>query len=75
MDVSAGEATYRFNPIVVDGMMYVLAKNRSIVALDAATGKENWIHPNQGAVGDRGMSYWESADRRIAGCCTSMPAS
>ena len=25
--------------------MYVLAKNNSIVALDAATGKEIWTHP------------------------------
>jgi glucose dehydrogenase len=55
--------TYRFNPIVVDGVMYVLAKNLSVVALDAATGKEIWTHPNEGAVGDRGMNYWESADR------------
>jgi glucose dehydrogenase len=56
--------TYRFNPIVVDGVMYVLAKNLSLVALDAATGKELWTHENQGAVGDRGMNYWESADRK-----------
>src|SRR5436190_7544904 len=56
--------TYRFNPIVVDTVMYTLAKNLSIVALDAATGKEIWTHENQGAVGDRGINYWESADRK-----------
>jgi quinoprotein glucose dehydrogenase len=55
--------TYRFNPIVVDGVMYTLAKNMAVVALDAATGKEIWTHENQGAIGDRGMNYWESADR------------
>ncbi len=55
--------TYRFNPIVVDNVMYALAKNMSIVALDAATGKEIWAHEHQGAVGDRGINYWESADR------------
>jgi len=55
--------TYRFNPIVVDNVMFTLAKNLSIVALDAATGKEIWTHENQGAVGDRGINYWESADR------------
>src|SRR6185436_12638111 len=55
--------TYRFNPIVVDSVIYVLAKNLSVVALEAATGKEIWTHPNEGAVGDRGMNYWESADR------------
>src|SRR5262245_22566254 len=35
---------YFFNPLVVDGTMYVLAKNNSIVALDAVTGKEIWSH-------------------------------
>jgi len=56
--------TYRFNPIVVDTVMYTLAKNLSIVALDAATGREIWTHANQGGVGDRGINYWESADRK-----------
>ena len=59
---------YLFNPIVVDGVMYVLAKGRSIVALDAATGTELWAHRNEGAVGTRGISYWESedgSDRRL----------
>jgi quinoprotein glucose dehydrogenase len=55
--------TYRFNPVIVDGVMYVLAKNMSLVALDAATGKEIWTHENQGAIGDRGINYWESTDR------------
>src|SRR5437870_3009539 len=59
----AGEGTVRFNPIVADGVMYVLGANRSIVALDAATGREVWTHRNEGAVGDRGMNYWESKDR------------
>src|SRR5690242_10710778 len=35
---------YLFNPLVVDGTMYVLAKNNSIVALDAATGREIWVY-------------------------------
>jgi glucose dehydrogenase len=56
--------TYRFNPIVVDGVMYLLARNLSIVAVDASTGKEIWVHENQGAIGDRGINYWESADRK-----------
>ncbi len=56
--------TYRFNPVVVETTMYTLAKNMSIVALDAATGKEIWTHENQGQVGDRGINYWESADRK-----------
>ena len=61
---TADMRTYRFNPVVVDGVMYVLAKNMALVALDAATGKEVWTHDNQGGVGDRGINYWESADRK-----------
>jgi glucose dehydrogenase len=53
---------YSFNPLVVGNTMYVLAKGRSIVALDAATGRELWTHANEGAVGTRGMNYWRSAD-------------
>ena len=57
---------YLFNPIVVDNVMYVLAKDHSIVALDAATGKELWVHPTnvQGTLFPlRGINYWENADR------------
>jgi glucose dehydrogenase len=57
---------YFFNPLVVDGRMYVLAKNNSIVALDAATGQEIWNHPaepNTTAITNRGFNYWESKDR------------
>jgi glucose dehydrogenase len=33
---------YIFNPLMADGVLYVAAKRGSIVALDAATGKEMW---------------------------------
>jgi quinoprotein glucose dehydrogenase len=67
---STGDDTaYGFNPIVVGGTMYVIAKNNSIVALDAATGKELWDFPNAEPFGrHRGINYWESkdgADRRL----------
>ena len=77
-----GTGTFIFEPIVVDGVMYVLKAGTpppnappaqpggrgpqagtAIAALDAATGKELWVHPNMGAVGTRGMNYWESKDR------------
>src|SRR5215472_3318612 len=64
----SGPGTLLFDPIVVDGVMYVLANRNSIVALDAATGREIWSHLNTGAVGQRGFNYWESkdgSDRRI----------
>src|SRR6266404_8756772 len=57
---------YSFNPIVVDGVMYVLARNNSIVALDAATGLEVWTHaaePDTTLITSRGINYWESKDR------------
>ena len=58
------QAGYSFNPLVVDGVMYVLAKNNAIVALDAATGKELWLHENRrGKITTRGINYWESKDR------------
>ena len=57
-----------FNPIVVDGVMYVLAQfprpeGPAYVALDAATGEEIWRSPIEGQVGSRGVNYWESEDR------------
>ena len=57
---------YLFNPIVANGLMYVLAKNNSIVALDASTGKEVWVYapdPAAGIITNRGINYWESKDR------------
>jgi quinoprotein glucose dehydrogenase len=57
---------YLFNPIVVDQTMYVLAHNNSIVALDATTGKELWMHPTDPKttlITNRGINYWESVDR------------
>jgi quinoprotein glucose dehydrogenase len=65
---TADENFYHFNPIVAHGVMYVLAKNHSLVALDAATGKELWIHANLDGITRRGVNYWESEDgkdRRI----------
>jgi quinoprotein glucose dehydrogenase len=68
------ELTYTFCPLVVDNIAYVAAKQGSLVAVDAATGKELWVHPFGGTgrftgiAGQRGANYWESkdrADRRI----------
>jgi quinoprotein glucose dehydrogenase len=60
--------TYRFNPLVVDGVMYVLAHNNSMVALNAATGEEIWRHAHEGRVSTRGINFWQSedgSDRRL----------
>ena len=63
------EMSYTFCPLVVDNIAYVAAKQGALVALDATTGKELWVH-NFGAggrfsgiAGQRGANYWESKDR------------
>jgi quinoprotein glucose dehydrogenase len=55
---------YLFNPIIVDKVMFVLARNYSLVALDAESGKEIWIHENLAGISTRGIAYWESKDRK-----------
>ncbi len=76
-----GERSFVFNPVVVDGVMYVLARDNDIVALDAATGRELWARPHEGPVTARGINYWQSADgndRRLlylnAGMLTAIDA-
>jgi len=56
--------SYKFNPIIVDGIMYVLAKNNSLVAMDATTGKEIWIHANLRGIVQRGINFWQSRDKK-----------
>ncbi|MEJ7607544.1 MAG: pyrroloquinoline quinone-dependent dehydrogenase [Bryobacteraceae bacterium] len=57
---------YSFNPVVIEGMMFVLGRNNSLIALDPATGKEIWVHaaePDTKVITSRGINYWESKDR------------
>jgi quinoprotein glucose dehydrogenase len=59
------------NAIVADGVIYTHARNKSIVAIDAATGKEIWVHDGLTGLTSRGMNYWESKDgkdRRLIFC-------
>ena len=56
--------TVIFNPMIIDGVMYLQASNNTLAAVDAATGKERWRKQMQGTFGARGMNYWESADRK-----------
>jgi glucose dehydrogenase len=44
-------------PIVVNGIMYVIAGNR-VVALDADTGKELWSYQAPSTIGTRSVGYW-----------------
>ncbi len=54
---------FSFNPLIIDGIMYLVGKDSAIVALDAATGKPLWSHPVEGNPTNRGFNYWESKDR------------
>jgi quinoprotein glucose dehydrogenase len=57
------QEAYQFNPLIVDDTMYVLAKRNSLVALNAVTGEEIWIHAILRGIARRGINYWESKDR------------
>ena len=53
-----------FNPIVVDNAVYAVGRNSSLVALNATTGKEIWVHESLRGINSRGINYWESKDRK-----------
>lgn len=53
---------YTFAPLVVGNRAYVLAKSNSLVALDATTGKEVWIHSKMTGISNRGIAFWQSPD-------------
>jgi quinoprotein glucose dehydrogenase len=57
-----------FNPLVVRGVVYGRTHGTALVALDAATGKELWVHDGIEGFALRGVNYWESqdgSDRRL----------
>lgn len=62
--LGGGHYGFRYNPTIVDGVMYVVAPNvpDSLLALDAATGKEIWRTTFEGRIGNRGVTFWESED-------------
>jgi quinoprotein glucose dehydrogenase len=66
MYATGDERAYQFNPIIVDDVMYVLAKNSSLVAIDVRTRKELWIHANLRGITNRGINFWKSRDGRDA---------
>jgi quinoprotein glucose dehydrogenase len=56
--------SYNWNPLIVGDRMYVLARNNSLVALDATSGKEIWVHEALTGIAPRGINYWESKDHK-----------
>src|SRR6266508_1336694 len=58
------KGNFGFNPIVVDGVMYLLGPANAIVAVDASSGTQVWSHiVEDGTPGNRGINDWESKDR------------
>jgi quinoprotein glucose dehydrogenase len=53
-----------FNPVVVDDVLYTAGRAGSLVALDASTGTEIWVHEGLGGMTSRGLNYWQSDDGR-----------
>ena len=67
------DVSYTFSPLVVDNIAYFAAKQGSLVAVDASTGKPVWVHSftaagsgsrSSGIADQRGANYWESKDRK-----------
>jgi quinoprotein glucose dehydrogenase len=66
--VPGPSSKFGFNPLIVDGVMYILGRDDAIVALEATTGKQIWSHPVEGTPTDRGINYWQNksaSDRRF----------
>ena len=55
------DPSYTFSPIVIDNIAYFAAKQGSLVAVDAATGKELWAHTSNGPAEDLGAGEASAA--------------
>jgi len=51
-----------FNPLIVRGVVYGRGPKNSFVALDAATGRQLWMHEGPEGFNTRGVNYWETRD-------------
>lgn len=61
------KSRYAFAPLEAHGVVYAMAKGNAIVALEATTGRELWVHPTDAMtrlITNRGINYWESKDGR-----------
>lgn len=52
-------------PIIVDGTMYVVSAQQKVIALDAATGEEQWIFDSGVGTGaaSRGLTWWTDGEQ------------
>lgn len=55
---------YEFNPLIVDGLMYVATGGGALAALDPASGQELWkFKPAGPAYPSRGASFWRDPQK------------
>ncbi len=67
-DSGEGPGGTQTQPLVVGGVFYAVTPKHNIVALDAATGKQNWKFESgiTGRGANRGVAYWtEGGEKRI----------
>ncbi|HEY4155759.1 MAG TPA: c-type cytochrome, partial [Puia sp.] len=74
---TAAHSQIQCNPVIVNGIMYVVSPQLKLIALDAATGKQIWTYSPFDSIVDkktffilnncRGISYWSDGkeDERI----------
>ena len=67
--------TYRFNPVIVDGVMYVLAKNMALVALTRRRARKSGRTRTRAPSATVGSITGRAPTGRIAGCSSSTPGS
>ncbi len=72
-DSGEGPGGTQTQPLVAGGVLYAVTPTHKVVALDAATGKQNWRF-DSGIVGrgaNRGVAYWtEGSERRVFAAVT-----
>ena len=60
------QGTMQCNPLIIDGVVYLVDQRLRVFALDAATGNQRWSYdpsPNGNSSGGcRGFAHWKSAD-------------
>src|SRR6266853_1907806 len=57
-DPGAGGGRFQAQPIVVNGILYTVTPDSSLVALDGATGKLKWSWKSGERTSVRGLTYW-----------------
>ena len=62
-DVRPGSSQIQCNPLVIGGVIYATTAQLSLVALDAASGRELWrFAPFEPNGVNRGLAYWSDGD-------------